>query len=270
MQLNRDIAGRLPIVALLCLFANSAIAANELVISSPTTGSVIQPGDTVSVRVQWVGEFPQNGVSLITEPTAKVVLTSGEAFTFSLTLPAQAATGSLRLAALGAYADGKVVQSKVISLVVGGALRSLEVSPRGPTLMYVGDSLRMLVGGKDQSGRYITLPQEVVAITSRNPLVISAGGGSLIATGVGEAEISVSYQGVETTVRGRVVQGPKGDLNGNGTVDIHDASRLQSFIGVPPVNNSDGRDLNRDGKIDALDVRVLTTLCTRPRCATED
>jgi hypothetical protein len=36
---------------------------------------------------------------------------------------------------------------------------------------------------------------------------------------------------------------------------------------VSSVNNL--RDLNGDGKVDALDSRILTTLCMRSRCAVQ-
>jgi hypothetical protein len=38
---------------------------------------------------------------------------------------------------------------------------------------------------------------------------------------------------------------------------------------TPASSVNDLRDLNGDGKIDALDSRILTTLCTRPRCAVQ-
>jgi uncharacterized repeat protein (TIGR03803 family) len=63
----------------------------------------------------------------------------------------------------------------------------------------------------------------------------------------------------------------KGDLNGDGNIDLADLQILNSFMNTksPPgtTPGEDRRDLNGDGKIDALDARLLTTLCTKPRCA---
>lgn len=59
----------------------------------------------------------------------------------------------------------------------------------------------------------------------------------------------------------------RGDLNGDGVVDIRDVTIVQAVLNTPAFGSLDPRDLNHDGKIDALDIRILTTLCTLARCA---
>jgi hypothetical protein len=64
----------------------------------------------------------------------------------------------------------------------------------------------------------------------------------------------------------------RGDFNADGVIDIKDISVIQSALNTPSLSSADlndGRDLNGDGVIDAVDARLLTTLCTRPRCATQ-
>jgi Tol biopolymer transport system component len=58
-----------------------------------------------------------------------------------------------------------------------------------------------------------------------------------------------------------------GDLNGDGIIDLRDLTIIQQAIGLSPNRPYDARDRNGDGKIDALDVRLLTTVCTFERCA---
>jgi hypothetical protein len=61
-----------------------------------------------------------------------------------------------------------------------------------------------------------------------------------------------------------------GDVDRDGDVDLRDLSFITSAIQQRAlVNGDDERDLNHDLRIDALDQRVLVTLCTRPRCATQ-
>jgi YD repeat-containing protein len=59
-----------------------------------------------------------------------------------------------------------------------------------------------------------------------------------------------------------------GDIDQDGDVDNDDLNLVLAARNQPANGPNDLRDLNGDGKIDALDSRKLTTLCTRPRCAT--
>ncbi len=60
-----------------------------------------------------------------------------------------------------------------------------------------------------------------------------------------------------------------GDLDQDGDVDNADLNSLMTARNTPANGPNDLRDLNGDLKIDALDARKLTLLCTRPRCATQ-
>ena len=58
-----------------------------------------------------------------------------------------------------------------------------------------------------------------------------------------------------------------GDLNGDGTIDLKDIAIIQRALNTAANRPYDPRDRNNDGKIDALDVRLLTTQCRYERCA---
>jgi len=60
-----------------------------------------------------------------------------------------------------------------------------------------------------------------------------------------------------------------GDIDVDGDVDSNDLNLIVAARNTPANGPNDLRDLNRDGKIDALDARKLALLCTRPRCATQ-
>ena len=57
-----------------------------------------------------------------------------------------------------------------------------------------------------------------------------------------------------------------GDIDGDGDIDRDDLNLITAAIGET-VASGDPRDLDGDGKITALDARMLVLLCTRPRCA---
>ena len=60
-----------------------------------------------------------------------------------------------------------------------------------------------------------------------------------------------------------------GDIDGDSDVDNNDLSRITSALNTKASGPNDLRDLNGDGKIDALDSRILVTRCTRARCASQ-
>ena len=60
-----------------------------------------------------------------------------------------------------------------------------------------------------------------------------------------------------------------GDVNGDRVIDMNDVNILVKFRNQPATSPDDLRDLNHDGVINALDSRILTTLCTNPRCAVQ-
>ena len=61
----------------------------------------------------------------------------------------------------------------------------------------------------------------------------------------------------------------RGDLNGDGRVDQSDLNILMAALNTAATGPNDARDLNHDGVINALDARILVTLCTKPGCATQ-
>jgi hypothetical protein len=59
-----------------------------------------------------------------------------------------------------------------------------------------------------------------------------------------------------------------GDINGDGRVDSTDLAAIVAALNTPANGPNDIRDLNGDGTINALDSRILVTLCTQAGCAT--
>lgn len=83
---------------------------------------------------------------------------------------------------------------------------------------------------------------------------------------LGEPDIFAQLIGITT---GEVQIDINGNVDGDGDVDGNDLLLLLARRNSPATGPDDLFDLNGDGVINILDVRTLTTLCTRPRCATE-
>jgi hypothetical protein len=60
---------------------------------------------------------------------------------------------------------------------------------------------------------------------------------------------------------------PLGDVNHDGAVNIDDLNLLQKELNKSSTEFTADYDLNSDGKIDAVDARLLVNECTKPRCA---
>lgn len=60
---------------------------------------------------------------------------------------------------------------------------------------------------------------------------------------------------------------PRGELNGDGVVDINDLDILRNALNTNAYGDLDPRDLDGDGRITVLDMRKLVLECDHPRCA---
>ena len=58
-----------------------------------------------------------------------------------------------------------------------------------------------------------------------------------------------------------------GDIDMDNDVDNNDINLIVAVRNTPASGPNDLRDINGDMKIDVLDARKVTQLCTRPRCA---
>ncbi|HFE48939.1 MAG TPA: hypothetical protein ENJ21_06445, partial [Chromatiaceae bacterium] len=62
---------------------------------------------------------------------------------------------------------------------------------------------------------------------------------------------------------------PPPDVDGDADVDRDDLGLLRNRFGAPANGFADPLDLNHDGVINVLDVRLMARQCTRARCATQ-
>ena len=89
-----------------------------------------------------------------------------------------------------------------------------------------------------------TTPSVVQVIAPCTAVAVSSGTGAItVRVGAVSVNVPVTVQPF----------GVLGDFNGDGQVDINDINRLTFWRGQTPSPTGDDRDLNHDGKIDALD-----------------
>lgn len=149
---------------------------------------------------------------------------------------------------------------------------AIRATPSQIGLLAPGNQYTIAVVGTTAQGREPMLIDNIV-FSSGNPNIASVSAdGTVTGQSAGSTKITASYStgtdtlsaSVNVTVGGAI----RGDLNNDGQVDIADVNYLNSILNTPANGPNDARDLNHDGVINALDARILVTLCTYPHCAT--
>ena len=149
-------------------------------------------------------------------------------------------------------------------------ITSLKVQPANLQMDYVGDQANLVVFGifSDGSSSEVTESSAVQYSAAAPNIAAISTTGVVTAMGPGTTNVLVTAGAVTVTVPVSVPQVVRGDLNSDGRIDTDDLNILDSALNTPANGPNDARDLNHDGVINALDARILTTLCTYPRCAT--
>ncbi len=266
----RIVFGRLLFVLIASVGVSSANAQSYLRIDSPVQSAKLSPGAIISVGISAsadiesvyvkFGDFTLSGFS------------DKKPFEVSLSVPATY-QGMFTIGAIGFRANGSSVVANLVRVEVA------EVSPQGGTIVstvggltlsFPGDRARLPFEIKLNGGRTKRIGVESMAVRTFPEGVISVVGNDIFAIASGEASLQVSYGDSTASLPVSVKSVSRGDLNGDGLVDLGDISVFHSLpINTASTGSNDARDLNRDGKVNALDLRVLTTLCSRPRCAAQ-
>jgi Dockerin type I domain len=155
----------------------------------------------------------------------------------------------------------------VVSLTVTPSILDLSFAPP--------DAVQLIVMGRYADGT-------TVDVTESNQISYQSGSSSIATVSVtgavqvispGNVQVLVSPAGsagsTATPVTVPLVnQVPVfGDLNGDGQVDTRDLALEEAYLGRH-VAPTDPHDLNHDGIVDILDLRLLTLQCTYINCAT--
>jgi hypothetical protein len=136
---------------------------------------------------------------------------------------------------------------------------------------FAGQQFPVITTGTLSDGSRVDLTQSsATTYTSNNPQSVTVGANGL-ATAVGASAVGTSItvrRGMlSVVVPVTVPPARRGDLNGDGVIDVNDLNLITLALNTPATKPVDARDLNGDGMITALDSRILVTLCTRPGCA---
>ncbi len=168
-----------------------------LQITSPPDGTIVAPGQTITVVVT-----PAPGVNFILvgilgeHPIGSDQVLSAPPFQFSLTIPTKISAGRYKIFAFGATAPGKGGQSATISLDVEPSLTitKIRVEPLTVTFKSAGERMPLAVIGTFSDGSTMRITRSSrttyssndtrVATVSSTGVVTAVGPGTTGATGV--------------------------------------------------------------------------------------
>jgi dockerin type I repeat protein len=242
------------------------VAQSVLRITSPKVGAVIASGGSLTVTVN------TGGLSLSALEVWSDVLPTGAGSSggVSMNVPSTA-VGPAQLIAVGVTTSGTIVYSPAITIDVepSGTITALSAAPTTFSFNYPGGQGQIVVTATLADGSQFYMSRSsLISYGSSDPNVVSVGTRGLItAQAPGPATITVSNGSVSAMVSVSVLSSSvRGDLDGNGIVDKNDLNIILAALDTPATGPNDKRDLNHDGVVNALDARILVTLCTNANC----
>ena len=202
-----------------CVLALSPAARAQtqplLQITSPADGTVVHPGDTVTVVVTPAAGVTFQAVTIFAhDPLICDQVLSAPPYDFSVQVPAAAPAGSYGLVASGAIAPGQLVNSPLSDLDVepSAAVSSIQISPPSLTFVRAGEYLPLSVTAHFSDGstmdvtkstdtKYTSSDTNVATVTPYG-LVTAVGtgcgpGGACVGVGM----IYVSFSGKTVPVQ---------------------------------------------------------------------
>jgi len=196
-------------MALLPAISNAQVESNALVITSPANGTVVAPGQiiTVSVTIN-SGTYP-NGIGILGGedggPAVMLPPVSGTSpLSFSVTIPANAFPGKFTISAAGDDSSSGVLQTSydvTLDVERTDSPVSLRVDPPSMHFQHVGQSLPLNVTGVYADGSWHGLTRSsLLQMTSSNTAIATVTNNSIKAVSPGNATIQVSYGSLTASV----------------------------------------------------------------------
>lgn len=184
---------------LLAAGAGAQVRSNALIITSPANGTVVAPGQVISVSVKVnSGTYP-GGIGIVGGQDGGTMVIagplSGSSLTFSVTIPTDAAPGPLGISATGADSSGNLDASSEVTLDVERTDSPVSLRTDPPSFhIQQGQSLPLNVIGVYADGSWHALTRSArLQMTSTNTSVATVQNGSIVGSSPGNANIRISY-----------------------------------------------------------------------------
>lgn len=227
---------------------------SQLQITSPTDGTIANPGQTLTVSVTSPGNASFSGVFLIGEnPIGFSPSQTSVPAQFSITIPADTDAGPHMLTAMGTTTSGQTVQSATILIDVERPDMPVALSAQMPasqvTLEALGQQFHAILFAAFSDGSVLAVTQSSYVAYSSSDTTIATVDNNGMVTGIsaGTATITATYtlsgQSVQTTLSVTVNKQTM-DVNPTtldfGSLNVGTASSSQQL----PGTNAGGSPIN--------------------------
>jgi len=242
-------------------------------ITSPANGTIVTAGQSITVTITALGSTVLQNATAWILPLGQIPqVIQSPPFQVAVAVPS-GQIGTLPVVALASDSQGNTLQDSVSVIVAPTSpATSIKVNPNRVLFSSVNGtvmSVNVSATFQDGTSGYVTSSPDTQYTSSNTKVAVVNSSGQVQAVAPGMSNLTISYAGFNATIPVTVGVFPlKGDLNGDGAVDLNDIQILLKALNTASTGSGDPRDLNNDGKIDALDARILATLCSRPACAT--
>jgi hypothetical protein len=260
------------IAAILILTSGLLLGQQAITITSPTNGTLVTPGQTITIQVATATGASFIAVQVVGEDIGFAPPLTAPPYSFTLTVPSNV-IGPRNLTALGVTSpeNGIFSPSVVIDSETDAVATALHLNISQIAFQRTGQQMPLNVTATFTDGTSLDITKSsLISYSSVDSTVATVGPTGLVtAAGPGATLLKAKYGTLSAQLMVSVPTSIRGDLNGDGRVDKDDLNIILAALNTLSTGPHDARDLNGDGVINALDARILVTLCTSTGCATQ-
>ncbi|HWY05243.1 MAG TPA: dockerin type I domain-containing protein [Candidatus Acidoferrales bacterium] len=256
---------------ILMLTSGLSLGQQTITITSPTNGTRVTPGQTITIQVSTASGASFIAVQVVGEDIGFAPPLTAPPYSFTLTVPSNV-VGPRNLTALGITSpeNGVFSPSVVIDSETDAIATALHLNISRIFFQRSGQQMPLNVTATFTDGTSLDITKSsLISYSSADSSIATVDpNGRVTAVGPGVTMLNVNYGTLSVQLKVSVPNSIRGDLNGDGRVDKDDLNIILAALNTLSTGPHDARDLNGDGIINALDARILVTLCTSMGCAT--
>jgi hypothetical protein len=260
------------IAAILMLTSGLTLGQQAITITTPTNGTLVTPGQTITIQVATATGASFIAVQVVGEDIGFAPPLTAPPYSFTLTVPSNV-IGPRNLTALGITSpeNGIFSPSVVVDSETDAVATALHLNISQIAFQRTGQQMPLNVTATFTDGTSLDITKSsLISYSCVDSTVATVGPTGLVtAVGPGATLLKAKYGTLSAQLMVSVPTSIRGDLNGDGRVDKDDLNIILAALNTLSTGPHDARDLNGDGVINALDARILVTLCTSTGCATQ-